>query len=764
MGERVDSHEDAVYAPPVAEGEAPREPEGAQGASGPTFVPEARLSLAARLAITLGAGLAPFALERVPLPGVDDGLVRETFGINSPVAVSAGALGLLPVISSYALVEMAALLVPSLRRARHAGPDGRSKLHRIVALVALLLAVFQAYGIDAMLRNESLAGAGTATRLLTMTAGTFLLWGAAQLVTRHGLGNGVVWLTSVSVLRSAVVLFAVPATGLRGSLRSPHSTGAVVAAAVAMVVATVLVLRSSSARVESVAAGGERAPSDSQARPMALPAPSSGLGPSAMAGSLIMLPATLAALGVPGMQLGRLGDTTALIATVVLSAAMAVTLGFLFHRPERVAALLGRARVDLTPAGAGGASALVWRSMPATIGYVVGLSCLATLGVTAVVWSLPLLTAWVMDAVVAHRARRAHADLVTVWTDERPFAAVVAQAALRHRGIEGIAVGLAQRALLQFGAGYVPIELRVPAADARRAHKLLSTALPEPTTAAPSETTTKKTKQKTTTKQKTKQRPPLPVALAPLSRAAVGVIAIAVVLVGLVVFVNATRPGPPGPPTAEALAARGKVLQLLRVEDDVDPLEAIEGAGGYPAGVRLEKEDAPIGPGKTVTRRFVRTILQGGETLDALEARMRPWLDAIAVPAGTHFALGEYTELDFDTSAPVVVGLRTYLVRDAPLLTGADVLSALAFPEERGAGEEWLVSVDLTEEGGERFRQATAANVKRRMAIVVRGRAMSVPVVQQEIRGGHVVITMGAKPSDQQRAEALDLARTLTAP
>lgn len=71
---------------------------------------------------------------------------------------------------------------------------------------------------------------------------------------------------------------------------------------------------------------------------------------------------------------------------------------------------------------------------------------------------------------------------------------------------------------------------------------------------------------------------------------------------------------------------------------------------------------------------------------------------------------------------------------------------------------------ELTPEGGERFRQATAANVKRRLAIVVRGRVESAPVIQQEIRGGHVLITMGAMPESEQKAKAHDLARTLSAP
>ncbi|MEZ4308098.1 MAG: hypothetical protein R3F14_08645 [Polyangiaceae bacterium] len=55
-----------------------------------------------------------------------------------------------------------------------------------------------------------------------------------------------------------------------------------------------------------------------------------------------------------------------------------------------------------------------------------------------------------------------------------------------------------------------------------------------------------------------------------------------------------------------------------------------------------------------------------------------------------------------------------------------------------------MVRVQLTPEGGERFQRATAANIQRRLAIVVRGRVLSAPVIQSEIGGGTVVITMGA--------------------
>ncbi len=42
---------------------------------------------------------------------------------------------------------------------------------------------------------------------------------------------------------------------------------------------------------------------------------------------------------------------------------------------------------------------------------------------------------------------------------------------------------------------------------------------------------------------------------------------------------------------------------------------------------------------------------------------------------------------------------------------------------------------------------------------------LSLPVrLKQEIAGGRVLITMGAMPESEQKAKALELARTLSAP
>ena len=62
---------------------------------------------------------------------------------------------------------------------------------------------------------------------------------------------------------------------------------------------------------------------------------------------------------------------------------------------------------------------------------------------------------------------------MAVWPLQRPYALPVARQALADEGIALHARSRAQRAMLQWLAPYIPIDLLVPAADAERARELL---------------------------------------------------------------------------------------------------------------------------------------------------------------------------------------------------------------------------------------------------------------------------------------------------
>lgn len=105
------------------------------------------------------------------------------------------ALGILPYISAFVIVELASRIVPRLGRLATGGPAGRRGLNQYARVIAVALAALQAAGVAFAL--QSLYGIAPApgllfeaTTILTLVAGAiFVMWLAEQ-ITARGLGSG----------------------------------------------------------------------------------------------------------------------------------------------------------------------------------------------------------------------------------------------------------------------------------------------------------------------------------------------------------------------------------------------------------------------------------------------------------------------------------------------------------------------------------------------------------------------------------------------
>jgi preprotein translocase subunit SecD len=84
-------------------------------------------------------------------------------------------------------------------------------------------------------------------------------------------------------------------------------------------------------------------------------------------------------------------------------------------------------------------------------------------------------------------------------------------------------------------------------------------------------------------------------------------------------------------------------------------------------------------------------------------------------------------------------GRESYLVESAVLLTGDTITDARVRPG--GQLEGPYVTVDLDQRGAQIFGAITAANVGRKIAIVLDNVVYSAPVIREPIPGGHVQIT-----------------------
>jgi preprotein translocase subunit SecY len=105
------------------------------------------------------------------------------------------ALGVMPYISASIIVQMMAVVVPTLQALRKEGESGRRKLTQYTRMGTVALAVFQAAGAAVAFQNQGVViNPGVQFVFLatiTLTAGTmFVMWLGEQ-ITERGLGNGI---------------------------------------------------------------------------------------------------------------------------------------------------------------------------------------------------------------------------------------------------------------------------------------------------------------------------------------------------------------------------------------------------------------------------------------------------------------------------------------------------------------------------------------------------------------------------------------------
>jgi preprotein translocase subunit SecD len=99
---------------------------------------------------------------------------------------------------------------------------------------------------------------------------------------------------------------------------------------------------------------------------------------------------------------------------------------------------------------------------------------------------------------------------------------------------------------------------------------------------------------------------------------------------------------------------------------------------------------------------------------------------------------------------------QAYVLESRALMTGEYIQDARVRPAEQLQGAS--VELILNQTGARQFEQITAANVKRRLAIVLDNRVYSAPVIQERIGGGRASIT-----GNFDLKEARDLAIVLRA-
>jgi preprotein translocase subunit SecD len=183
------------------------------------------------------------------------------------------------------------------------------------------------------------------------------------------------------------------------------------------------------------------------------------------------------------------------------------------------------------------------------------------------------------------------------------------------------------------------------------------------------------------------------------------------------------------------------------VEDDPN-MDMIYGAArdDQPAGIWVGREEWQDSDGRIHALRYLWA---------SDRAVLETWLATRQLVDGDRIVL----EREENPAAVPPVRWRTHVIDLAAIVTGRDVAKAEVIYDPNTLRPE--VQLELTRASATRFGEATAALVGHKLAIVLDGKVVSAPVVNAAIRGGRIVIAMGAGDPAQLEQQASDLVDVL---
>lgn len=121
------------------------------------------------------------------------------------------ALGLNPYINASIILQLLTMVYPKLEQLQKEGEQGRQKINQYTRMLTVPLAVLQAIGMYALLKNQgiiaNLAPISIVSFIITMTAGTMLLVWMGELLTEKGIGNGISLLIFAGIVSRIPVAF-----------------------------------------------------------------------------------------------------------------------------------------------------------------------------------------------------------------------------------------------------------------------------------------------------------------------------------------------------------------------------------------------------------------------------------------------------------------------------------------------------------------------------------------------------------------------------
>ena len=198
-------------------------------------------------------------------------------------------------------------------------------------------------------------------------------------------------------------------------------------------------------------------------------------------------------------------------------------------------------------------------------------------------------------------------------------------------------------------------------------------------------------------------------------------------------------------------------LEFKMVDDRGDFFGRVQG-DAIPAdqGISIFPENAPDGPGKSVSSHYARMVKRPSETMNECRDRLKIWVKTLSVPDDRQVAFQAVTEYDEATNVVTEIGWRTYYLFSRAEVTGDLVTDAQVARDQNDFGS-FYVSLTFSPAGADRFEEVTGANVQRRFAIMLDETIDSAPVIKAKIAGGRASITLGSGDPESQLKNAKKL-------
>ncbi len=168
-----------------------------------------------------------FAVFRVfahiPVSGVNVAQLKALFAQNQFLGLldifsggtlanfSIMALGLNPYINASIIFQLLGMVFPKLEELQKEGDQGRQKINQYTRILTVPLAMLQAIGMYALLRNQGIISVfnplDIVSFIVVTTAGTMLLVWLGEMITDRGVGNGISLLIFAGIISRLPVLF-----------------------------------------------------------------------------------------------------------------------------------------------------------------------------------------------------------------------------------------------------------------------------------------------------------------------------------------------------------------------------------------------------------------------------------------------------------------------------------------------------------------------------------------------------------------------------